>query len=67
MSLHKSLVVKSGLARQRSVLSRYERILKLKKEGKWRDGDSIFKLPKVRTFILKAKKKKKEKKEDEAV
>lgn len=65
MSLHKSLVVKSGLARQRSVLSRFERIQKLQAEGKWRQGDSIFCLPKVRTFILKAKKKKEKKKEDE--
>ncbi len=65
MSLHNSLVVKTGLSRQRSVLSRYERIEKLQSQGKWREGDSIFKLPKVRTFILKKKKKKEKKTEEE--
>lgn len=64
MSLHRSLVAKSGLSRQRSVLSRMERLERLTSEGRWREGDSVFKLPKVRTFILKKKAKVKKKKDD---
>lgn len=61
MGIHKSLVLKSRLRRPRSVLSRAERLEMLKEVGKWRDGDSVFGLPKVRTILAKAKKKKKEK------
>lgn len=61
MGIHKSLVLKSRLRRPRSVLSRAERLERLKEAGKWREGDSVFGLPKVRTILAKAKKKKKEK------
>jgi small basic protein (TIGR04137 family) len=49
MSIHKSLKLKNSLSRQRSVLSRWERIEKLKDEGRWKDGDRVTGLPKVRT------------------
>ncbi len=60
MGIHKSLVLKSRLRRARSVLSRAERLEVLQELGKWKEGDSVFGLPKVRSLIPKAKKKKKE-------
>ena len=57
MSMHKSLKLKNALVRQRSVLTRWERIEKLKEEEKWQDGDSVFGLPKVRTkFKVRSRK-----------
>jgi small basic protein (TIGR04137 family) len=61
MSVHKSLVVKSGLVRARNVFTRAERIEALSGTGRWKEGDSIYGLPKVRTRA-KTKKVKKEKK-----
>jgi small basic protein (TIGR04137 family) len=64
--MHQSLRRKSRLARQRSVLSRGERIAQMKTDEKWTDSRSPFGLPKTR--IAKqtvGKKKKKEKKEGE--
>ena len=49
MSIHKSLKLKNTLARQRSVLTRWERIEKLKEQERWEEGDSVMGLPKVRT------------------
>jgi small basic protein (TIGR04137 family) len=57
MSMHKSLRLKNTLQRQRSVLSRWERILKLQDQGRWQDGDRILGLPKVRTkFKVRSRK-----------
>jgi small basic protein (TIGR04137 family) len=57
MSIHKSLKLKNTLARQRSVLSRWERIEKLQEAGRWTEGDSVLGLPKVRTkFKTRARK-----------
>ena len=58
MSIHKSLRQKDTLVRQRSVLSRWERILKLKDQGRWKDGDAPTGLPKVRTKWKMRKRKK---------
>ncbi len=64
MSIDKSLITKSKLARHRSVLTRPERVKYLEKEGLWEDERSVFGLPKVKT--IKARKKAKtEKKETE--
>ncbi len=62
MSLDKSLKRKGGMARQRSVLSRAERIAKMEENGKWADGSSPFGLPKTRVqkVVLKKKKEKTE-------
>ncbi len=49
MSIHKSLKLKNTLARQRSVLSRWERIVKLTEDGRFEAGRSVMGLPKVRT------------------
>jgi small basic protein (TIGR04137 family) len=70
MSLHKSLIARSRLKRERNVLSRIERIAKLEDDGKWTEDDSVFALPKVRVMRLKkshGKKKKKEEEEAEGV
>ena len=66
MSLHKSLVSKDKLTRQRSVLTRAERLKVLEEDGRWKNGDSVFGLPKVRTFIAKKARKVKKPKEEEA-
>lgn len=66
MSMHKSLVSKNKLARQRSVLTRAERLKVLEEDGRWSNGDSVFGLPKVRTFVAKKARKVKKPKEDEA-
>lgn len=58
MSIHASLRTRGKLTRERNVWSRLERLLFLEKEGKWKDGDSIFGLPKVRTRLKGAAKKK---------
>jgi small basic protein (TIGR04137 family) len=47
MSLDKSLKSHGALARHRNVLSRAERIDRLKDEGKLTDEASVFGLPKV--------------------
>jgi small basic protein (TIGR04137 family) len=66
MTMDKSLKVRLGLARARSVLNRAERIERLKTADRWKEGDSPFGLAKVRVFKLAMKKKKKKKEEEGA-
>jgi small basic protein (TIGR04137 family) len=66
MTMDKSLKVRAGLARARSVLNRAERIQRLKTADRWQEGDSPFGLAKVRVFKLAIKKKKKKKEEEGA-
>ena len=47
MSIDPSLKVKGALERHRNVLSRAERIEKLKEEERWSEGDSLLGLQKV--------------------
>jgi small basic protein (TIGR04137 family) len=61
MSVHKSLVVRSALARARNVFSRSERLAKMAEDGKWKEGESVYGLPKLKTRA-KVRKVKKEKK-----
>jgi small basic protein (TIGR04137 family) len=65
MSMDKSLRVRSGMSRARSVLTRDERIKRLTDAERWKEGDSPFGLPKVRVYKLEMKKKKKKAKEGE--
>lgn len=60
MSIHPSLRSKKGSGSNRSVLTRVERLEKLQEDGRWKDGDSVFGLPKIRTFVKKKVKKSKE-------
>lgn len=65
MAIDKSLKVKAGASANRSVLTRVERIEKLRESEKFGEGTSPYGLPKVRVRKLMMRKKKKEKKEDE--
>ena len=47
MSIDSSLKVKGALTRHRNVLTRAERIEKLKEEERWSEDDSLLGLPKV--------------------
>ena len=47
MSIDRSLKIKGALERHRNVLSRAERIEKLKEEERWDEGDPVLGLPKV--------------------
>lgn len=58
MSMHKSLVSKGHLKRQRSVLTRAERIDKLRADEVWEEGASVFGLPKVKVVKISRKKEK---------
>jgi len=65
MTMDKSLRTRQGLTRSRSVLTRGERIERLKAADRWEEGDSPFGLAKVRVYKLAMKKRKKKKKEEE--
>ena len=65
MTMDRSLRMRSGLIRNRSVLTRAERIERLKAADRWSEGDSPFGLDKVRVYKIALKKKKKKKKEEE--
>jgi small basic protein (TIGR04137 family) len=66
MTMDKSLRVRRGMIRSRSVLRRAERIARLQESDRWADGSSPLGLPKVRVFKLAVKKKKKKKEEEGA-
>ena len=68
MGIHKSLRVKSRLARGRNVLSREERITRLQEEERWTNETSVFRLPKVkaRTYAPPKKAESPAKKAEEA-
>src|SRR4051812_41151144 len=66
MTIDKSLRVKRGATRNRSVLTRVERIARLLEADRWKEGDSPLGLPKVRVRKLTMKKKKKKKEEEGA-
>lgn len=65
MAIDKSLKVKAGAVASRSVLTRVERITKLRELDKFTEESSPYGLPKVRVKKLQLKKKKKVKKDDE--
>ncbi|HTM55988.1 MAG TPA: small basic protein [Pirellulales bacterium] len=66
MTMDKSLRVRRGLTRSRSVLTRAERLTRLKDADLWTEGRSPLGLPKVRVYKLAMKKKKKKKEEEGA-
>jgi small basic protein (TIGR04137 family) len=65
MTIDKSLKMQRGLIKNRNVLTRVERLARLQETDRWKDGDSIFGLPKVRVQKVSLKKKKKTKKADD--
>ncbi|HPY89561.1 MAG TPA: small basic protein [Lentisphaeria bacterium] len=48
MSVHPSLKTKGAVSERRNVLKRYERINVLKAEGRYKDGDRAWGLPKTK-------------------
>ena len=56
MSIDRSLKLKDALVRHRNVLTRAERIDRLKDEEKWEDSSSVLGLPKVSHRKTRAKK-----------
>lgn len=58
MSQHPSLHSSDKNKQHRSVLKRYERLKMLKDKDKWKEGDTVFGLAKVRILRFKIKKEK---------
>jgi small basic protein (TIGR04137 family) len=48
MSQHRSLKSSTKIAARRNVLKRFERVELMKKQGRWKDGQSLFRLPKIK-------------------
>ena len=66
MSIHPSLRSSEKDKKQRSVLKRAERLRSMLEKGQWREGDSVYGLPKIKTIRIKIKKEKAEKVETAA-
>lgn len=66
MTIDKSLRVRTGMIRNRNVLTRAERLAKLRDADRWSEGDPVMGLPKVRAPKVSLKRKKKAKKEEAA-
>ena len=58
MSQHSSLRAGRRSKQHRSVLKRFERLKTLKEKEAWREGMSVFGIPKVKTVRIKVKKEK---------
>ncbi len=65
MTLDKSLKVAGGAIKSRNVLTRVERIKRLKELDRWSEGDPVIGIPKTRVVKVSLKKKKKVKEEDD--
>ncbi|MEZ6091326.1 MAG: small basic protein [Pirellulaceae bacterium] len=63
--MDKSLKVQAGAIKTRNVLTRAERIARLKELDKWSEDTPVVGMPKVRVPKVSLKKKKKVKKEEE--
>jgi small basic protein (TIGR04137 family) len=48
MSQHRSLKGSSTIKAKRNVMKRFERLEVLKKQGRWKDGQRVFGLPKTK-------------------
>ena len=65
MTIDKSLKINSASIRERNVLTRIERLKKLEETDRWKEGDSVFGLAKVRVEKMALRRKKKVKKLEE--
>lgn len=65
MTMDRSLKVQAGAIKSRNVLTRAERIARLKELNKFDEEKSIVGMPKTRVLKVSLKKKKKVKKEEE--
>lgn len=58
MSIHPSLSSSEKDKKQRSVLKRTERLKMMLEKGTWKEGNSVYGLPKIKTLRIKIKKEK---------
>ena len=65
MTMDRSLKVQAGAIKSRNVLTRAERIARLKELDRWNEESSVVGMPKVRVVKVSLKKKKKVKKEED--
>lgn len=65
MTIDKSLKIKAGSVKLRNVMTRAERLSKLQEQERWKKGDQVLGMPKVRVEKPSLKKKKKVKAEGE--
>ena len=61
MSIHPSLNISDKDNKARSVLKRTERIRAMIEKNRWKTGDNVYGLPKMKTLRIKIKKEKTEK------
>ncbi len=61
MSIHPSLSLSEKGKKHKSVLKRSERLKHMIDKGQWKEGDSVFGLPKIKIVKMKIKKEKAEK------
>lgn len=66
MSIHPSLAASDKSSKARSVLKRAERLKIMMEKNQWKEGDDIYRLPKIKTVRIKIKKEKAEKAETAA-
>jgi small basic protein (TIGR04137 family) len=66
MTMDRSLKVQAGAIKSRNVLTRAERVERMKELDKFNEESSIIGMPKTRVLKVSLKKKKKVKKADEA-
>jgi small basic protein (TIGR04137 family) len=59
MTLDKSLKVAGGSIKSRNVMTRVERLTRLKELERWKEGDPVLGIPKTRVVKVSLKKKKK--------
>jgi small basic protein (TIGR04137 family) len=48
MSQHRSFKAADKIQARRNVLKRFERVEQLKKQGRWKEGQRVFGLPKTK-------------------
>lgn len=66
MSIHPSLNISDKDKKARSVLKRTERLRMMLEKGKWKEGDNVYGLPKIKTVRIRIKKEKAAEKPEEA-
>ena len=61
MAIHPSLKTSDKVNKARSVMKRSERIRSMMEKGQWKEGDDVYRLPKIKAVRIKIKKEKVEK------
>ena len=58
MSIHPSLAAADKGSKTRTVLKRTERLKTMMEKNQWKEGDDVYRLPKIKTVRIKIKKEK---------